>query len=241
MSDKIMPHKVMTYDEAGDDRYAMRPRRNAGEFFGIARKSRLQTEQEDSRARLLRGQPDLLPLLYQESHYKAANISLAICKPRDKVILRGQKSALSMAVKKVLGLDMPSPLHFSAPKRSEKLLRLSWCSPDEWLLNCPLGSADDLMAQLSPLLKNKHHGLVNVSDYYSDIVLDGNRALELINKGSPINTDPRFFAAGDVVGTRYGNATILLTYLPKQWEIQVRSSFVPYLWQYLLTAAREFG
>ena len=182
-------------------------------------------------------QPERTSLLDLADEYKSANVFLSVVPPRDKIIVRGEKSVLATAIKNVLSLAMPKPLHYSV----EKNTRLSWVSPDEWIINIPLGTAKEVMKGLSRELNGKHHGVVEVSDYYVDIELKGSAGLLLINKGSPLNTDERVLTAGQVVGTHYANATILLTYLDNAWEFQVRSSFAPYLWEYLVTAAKEFG
>ncbi len=182
--------------------------------------------------------PERHHLLDYVNEYRSANIILSLPEARDKIILRGEKNTLADAVKKILDLPMPKPLHYSANKKG---VMLSWVSPDEWLLNLPLSKAAETMQALSKSLAGKHHALVDVSDYYVDIVLKGAASLPLISKGSPINVDERFLTVGQVVSTHYANASIVLTYLEKEFEMQVRSSFASYLWEYLIVAAKEFG
>ena len=176
-------------------------------------------------------------LLDDADEYKSANILLSVVPPCDKIILRGEKSVLATAVKKLTGFAMPKPLHYQADKNT----RLSWISPDEWLLYLPLGKGEDMLEKLGNALAGKHHGLVDASDYYLDILLAGSARFLLLNKGSPFNTDERFFTVGQVVSTHYANASIVLTQFANECEIQVRSSFATYLWQYLIVGAKEFG
>ncbi|MGI9461970.1 MAG: sarcosine oxidase subunit gamma [Alphaproteobacteria bacterium] len=183
-------------------------------------------------------QPERTTLLDQADEYKSANIKLSVVPPRDKIILRGQKSTLAQAVKRTLGLEMPKPLHYQLGKKDS---RLSWLSPDEWMLNTPLSSGDGIKEKLAQELAGKYYALIDVSDYYIDIALKGDASLLLINKGSPFNTDERYFSLGQVISTHYANATIVLSYLETSFEIQVRTSFAVYLWEYLVTAAKEFG
>ncbi|MDI9313760.1 MAG: sarcosine oxidase subunit gamma family protein [Hydrotalea sp.] len=211
-------------------------------IFAGAKKVRRTNTPADVKLHLVGGfgqkwHPERNSLLDHADEYKSANILLSVVPPRDKIILRGEKSALAAAVKKIVGLAMPQPLHYSAGKN----YRLSWVSPDEWLLYLPLGAAAEIIEKLGKELKGKHHGLVDVSDYYLDILLKGSARFLLLNKGSPFDTDERVFTAGQVVSTHYANASIVLTQFDDECEIQVRSSFAPYLWDYLIVGAKEFG
>lgn len=203
--------------------------------------------------------PEIIPMLNQEVAYRSDNINLSLVAPNDKIILRGKSSLLSQAVKSATGLAMPKTCQFVSNQNKKKsatnnsqqsFCRMAWVSPDEYLLTLPYGMGEKMLAELSQLLHGKHHALVDVSDYYYSINLSGVAALTLLSKATPLNLNPQHFQIGDVKGTHFGNASILVYYLANtrnannsmaHVEIQVRSSFLPYLWQYLLVASKEFG
>ena len=84
--------------------------------------------------------------------------------------------------------------------------------------------------------------MTDVSDYYVVMRLSGPEARVVLAKGSPFDVHPRSFDVGACAQTRFANASILLRLVGEAptFDIQVRWSFAPYLWDYLVDASREY-
>lgn len=85
------------------------------------------------------------------------------------VSLRADLDAAAGAVKAVTGAAMPGVRAVTAGEGG----RLAWMSPDEILILCDHGAADDLCARLTGALGGMHHLAVNVSDARAVFGLSG--------------------------------------------------------------------
>lgn len=110
-----------------------------------------------------------------------------------------------------------------------------WLGPDEWCIHCPIGETGAVISQTRQALGRVHHALVDVSDYYTVLRLEGPDAEKLLAKGCPLDLHPKRFPDGACAQTRFGHASILLhrTGTPSGFNIQVRWSFTEYVWDYL--------
>ncbi len=115
-----------------------------------------------------------------------------------------------------------------------------WLGPDEWLLHCPIEEVDSLIESARSRLDRIHHALVDVSDYYTVLRLDGPDSEGLLNKGCPLDLHLSQFPVETCAQTRLGNASILLDRRGKApfFDIQVRWSHAEYVWDYLDSAMK---
>ncbi len=178
-------------------------------------------------------------MLWQEvAPISHKNITLNGVVWRDKILIRGagDDKKFASALQNALGLALPAACRYVVHDNDNT--RLSWLSPNEFMLDCPYQTAGQWVAKLHESLNGIHSAVVDVSDYYRVIILGGECRSLLINKACPFNTDE--LTRGMVVGTHYANATIQLWDMASNYELQVRYSFFPYLWQYLTDGAREY-
>ena len=138
-------------------------------------------------------------------------------------------------VKDAIGIAPPTSPHQKTEKEDRILF---WLGPNEWLLYCNLDSVETLEKDLKQQLKDIHHGIIEVSDYYTVVRLRGPQAEKIIRRGCPLDLHHSVFHAGDATQTRFGHASILLHKLSdgESWDIQVRWSYAEYLWDYLVSA-----
>ena len=119
-----------------------------------------------------------------------------------------------------------------------------WLGPDEWMFVTPPGNEGEMRARLLAVLEGEHHQLVDVSDYYTGILVSGGKAPECLMKLTPFDLHPRVFKNGDVAGSRFGHATAWIVNRSgnePEFEIMVRWSMADYLWCLIAEAGREFG
>jgi len=156
-----------------------------------------------------------------------------------KIILRGDAATRQFARKceKTLGLALPVQANTCNTNDGSTCY---WLGPDEWLLHCPLQDLEVRLAALHTALSGYHHAIVDVSDYYTVLKLDGPDASTLLAKACPLDLHPDVFAVGDCTQTRFGHASVLIHKLTDNpaYNIQVRWSFTEYLWDYLSSGMR---
>jgi sarcosine oxidase subunit gamma len=168
---------------------------------------------------------------------------LSICELRllGKVTLRGnvQDKAFTEAAASVLGAALPIEPMTSVDSGS---YRIFWKAFDEWLIWTPEGAQTELIQNLKSAMDHCSKAVVDVSDYYHVIRVDGSLSRELLSKGCLVDLDPHIFAEGQATGTGFHLATIFITRVSKDgFDVMIRWSFADYLWRYFLDGAREWG
>jgi len=158
-----------------------------------------------------------------------------------KVDLRGDvaDAAFSRAARGVLGVDLPTEPNTTVEAGANVVF---WLGPDEWLIHTPEDGQAGLTESLRAGLSGVHAAVTDVSDYSVVMRLAGPEARNVLAKGSPFDVHARVFAVGACAQTRFANASILLRLVDDEptFDIQVRWSFAPYFWDYLVDAAKEF-
>lgn len=141
------------------------------------------------------------------------------------------------AAKTVLGVDLPKEPRTSASWGDIKIL---WLSPDQWLITCPRGKAQELTDALVTELGEVHSLAVNVSDMRAIIRLDGELAREVVMKGSTLDLTEGGYAPGTVRRMRFAEIAALLHIVGDAViDIYVFRSHAHYAWDFLLKAARR--
>ncbi len=156
-----------------------------------------------------------------------------------KIIFRGvaENTEFTRQCENTLGIALPLA---AGSCTTNEVNTCYWLGPDEWLVHCPLESLDTLQSSLQSALAGTHHAIVDVSDYYTVLSLDGPDASALLSRACPLDLHPGVFAVGTATQTRFGHASMLLHKLNDNpaYHIQVRWSFTEYVWDYLLSAMR---
>ena len=156
-----------------------------------------------------------------------------------KINLRGnpENSNFVNQVQGVLGLILPLKAH-TCVEADE--LTCYWLGPDEWLIHCNIENLETLVQDLNSALTGMHTAVVDVSDYYSVLKLDGPDAPALLAKACSLDLHADAFTVGTSTQTRFGHASILLhkTSANPTYLIQVRWSYTEYVWDYLLSGMK---
>ncbi len=153
-----------------------------------------------------------------------------------KINLRGELNNPQFVnnVESTLGMMLPVVAHTCTKKDNTTLY---WLGPNEWLLHCPLAETDSTLANLKVALLGSHSAIVEVTDYYTVLRLDGTDSSTLLAKACPMDLHPDIFMTGSCCQTRFGHASILLHKISNTptYDIQVRWSFTEYVWDYLVS------
>ena len=158
-----------------------------------------------------------------------------------KVNLRGdaEDAEFTASVENALGIALPlvpNTVHTS----NEYIV--FWLGPNEWLIHCAEDKQAETEQNLRRSLEGRHVAITDVSDYYVVIRLTGDKARDVLTKGTPFDVHPTVFNPGACAQTFYGHATILLHCVDSgpTFDIQVRWSFAEYLWSYFTDGAKEY-
>lgn len=144
------------------------------------------------------------------------------------------------AVKGELGFELPLQAN-TVIERQE--VSAFWLGPNEWLIVTPGGLEASIAQGLRSALKGLFCAVTEVSGGQTIIALRGQKVLDLLAKGCPLDLHPREFGAGRCAQSHLAKAPILLhqTDTEPTFELIARRSFSDYLWLWLQDAAAEFS
>ena len=119
-------------------------------------------------------------------------------------------------------------------------VRILCVGPEEWLA---LGRGDhSLPERLEPYRSS--HGLVviDLSDAFIGVRVEGKEAPELLGSGCGLDLDPMSFPEGACARTRFAQIPAVIACLSRavQYELLVSRSYGPWLVDWLLDARRSF-
>lgn len=149
-----------------------------------------------------------------------------------------KNKSLNNALQKVLGVGLPlKPGTYTESKKA----RISWLSPDEWLIVVAEGSEALIEKELRSVLQG-HFSVVDVSGGQTIFNLSGPQVGALMKKSSVYDFHPGHFGAGRCVSTTFAKATALIIKNPDDsFDLVVRRSFSDYLFRWIEDASREYG
>ena len=154
-----------------------------------------------------------------------------------KVLFRGslEKTEWQETFERVTGVTCPAKPNSVC---IGKEVSAYWLGPDEVIVRYSpsrtLVVADDVVENAKIEFGNLSAAVVDVSDYYCVMNLSGPDALEVLEKGTPLDILTSVPDQHSCAQTRFGTAAILLnrTALGEltDFQIQTRASFAQYVW-----------
>ena len=155
-----------------------------------------------------------------------------------KLNIRGNNT-LNAAVKAATGCHFP-PLANHFETAGER--HIVWLGPDEYLLLCESGKEKALYDTLTSTIKSNHFAITDVSDSLCALSLSGEAVRDVLAKGCSLDFHPSKFGAGRCAQSLLAHAGITLMALPVDAFILIcRTSFAPYVHDWLVDAALEYG
>ena len=155
-----------------------------------------------------------------------------------KLNIRGDNS-LKAAVEAATGCHFP-PLANHFETAGER--HIVWLGPDEYLLLCESGKEKALYDTLTSTIKANHFAITDVSDSLCALSLSGAAVRDVLAKGCSLDFLPSKFGAGRCAQSLLAHAGITLMALPVDAFILIcRTSFAPYVHDWLVDAALEYG
>ena len=169
------------------------------------------------------------------------DISVKEISPIMKLNLRGKKREFFTAVGK--HLDMILPTEANTSSSSSKLTAL-WLSPDEWMVvSNELIKKDtnkyDLEESLyNSISKTNLGAVVDVTDQFTMLELEGSKIYELFSSGSPFNFNEFKEKKGSTTQTLLSNIDVIIHNKGDNLvNLFVRRSFSEHLWSWINDSA----
>ena len=155
-----------------------------------------------------------------------------------KLNIRGDHN-LKNAVKATTGCNFPPAAnHFETAGERHVV----WLGPDEYLLLCESGKEKALHDTLTSTIKTSHFAITDVSDSLCALSLGGAAVRDVLAKGCSLDLHPSKFGAGKCAQSLLAHAGITLMALSNDTFILIcRTSFAPYVHDWLVDATLEFG
>jgi len=120
--------------------------------------------------------------------------------------------------------------------------QLVWLGPDEYLLLCEAGSEGHLHSQLMLDLESVHAAVTNVTDGLCALSLRGPEMRRVLAKGCALDLHPAVFMPGMCAQTMLSHAAVTMMAIEdNKFTIICRTSFAPYLHDWLVDAGMEYG
>ena len=175
---------------------------------------------------------------------KFNNISVREVSPIIKLNLRGKKREFFTTVGK--HLDMILPTEANTSSSSSKLTSI-WLSPDEWMVvSNELIEKDTIKYDLEESLynsisKNNLGSVVEVTDQFTMLELEGSKIYELFSSGSPFNFNEFKEKKGSTTQTLLNNIDVIIQNKDNnKVNLFVRRSFSEHLYSWIKDACSNF-
>ena len=172
---------------------------------------------------------------------KFNDISIREVSPIMKLNLRGKKREFFTTVGK--HLDMILPTEANTSSSSSKLTSI-WLSPDEWMVvSNELIEKDTNKYELEDNLynsisKTKLGAVVDVTDQFTMLELEGSKIYELFSSGSPFNFNEFKEKKGSTTQTLLSNIDVIIHNKGKNLvNLFVRRSFSEHLFSWINDSA----
>lgn len=170
-----------------------------------------------------------------------SGVTLSQVRLRTILNLRGnaEGKAFVDGVKSALGVALPLEPNSVSSADGTYIL---WLGPDEWLVVSDK-DVDELQAALQAVIADIHYSAVDLTDNYEVIEISGAKARWVLAKGWAVDLHPSKFKAGSCAQSVISHAAVILHQISDEpgYQLYVRPSFAPYLWDWLVDASADVG
>jgi sarcosine oxidase subunit gamma len=178
------------------------------------------------------------------NHIKYNDISVKEVSPIMKLNLRGKKREFFTTVGK--HLDMILPTEANTSSSSSKLTSI-WLSPDEWMVVSNKKTEKDTKdydleeSLYNSISKTNLGSVVDVTDQFVMLELEGSKVYELFSSGSPFNFNEFREKKGSTTQTLLNNIDVIIHNKDKNLvTLFDRRSFSQHLFRWINDACKNF-
>ena len=153
--------------------------------------------------------------------------------------IKEEDSESRKIVSEFLRYDLPN---FSGEVQGNNETRTAWLGPNEFLIHCLDAEKFNIINKIRDILGNGFYSVTDVSDYYITIRLSGEKSIEVLSKGCPLNFKQYLNIKDSCAQSYISKASVFIDRLADDqiFDISVRWSFAEYLWDWLEDSSKEF-
>jgi sarcosine oxidase subunit gamma len=153
--------------------------------------------------------------------------------------IKEEDSVSRKIVSEFLRYNLPN---FSGEVQGNNETRTAWLGPNEFLIHCLDEEKFNIINKIRDILGNGFYSVTDVSDYYITIRLSGEKSIEVLSKGCPLNFKQYLNIKDSCAQSYISKASVFIDRLADDqiFDISVRWSFAEYLWDWLEDASKEF-
>jgi sarcosine oxidase subunit gamma len=157
----------------------------------------------------------------------------------EKLILRGDRNDLESSARHHVGIEIPARPNSLAIASDGRICL--WQKPDQWMLLLPGRRFSPEQQALRTALGAGR--VFDVSARFVQLQLQGADAPALLATGCGVDLRPARFGDGQCAGTRIEQVPVCIFRVSEEsgYQLLVESPLAHHLWQWLLSASREFA
>ena len=152
-------------------------------------------------------------------------------------VAKFKKSSVDVSQIKIDDISLP----LSNPSVScNSDIRILWTGPDTWTFI----SKNPLKEKIASSLKDIDFGITDISHSRAAIQIQGDNAIDVLKKGSPLNFNEDQFSVNSSSNTTYNGINILIDFIslePKTLNIYSLRSFGGSFYHSITDSALEYG
>ena len=137
--------------------------------------------------------------------------------------------------------DITLPTLPNTTTTNDKITAL-WLSQKEWLLVVNSSTNNEEIELLQNELKNTHALAIDVSDRWTTINISGNKAIDILSKGTFIDLDNLVFGLGTCAQTTLWTVNVIIYKIDSKpsFDLFVDSTMATFLWEWLEHSSKEY-
>lgn len=155
-----------------------------------------------------------------------------------KIALFGEDDLFFEKISNKLNISLPTSPNTTA--NNEKITAL-WLSKKEWLIVNPSIDTEEVRS-LQNHISDIHALALDVSDRWTTINVSGEKAIDVLSKGTTIDLDNSVFGSGACAQTTLWTVNVIIYQIDEKptFDIFVDSTMAKFLWQWLEHSSKEY-
>ena len=157
----------------------------------------------------------------------------------DKIALFGNEDLFFEKISNKLNIALPTSPNTTTS--NDKITAL-WLSQKEWLIVMNSSVDNEEVKSLQNELSDIHALAIDVSDRWTTINLSGNKAIDVLSKGTSIDLDNSVFGTGACAQTTLWSVNVIIYKIDEKptFDLFADSTMAKFLWQWLENSSKEY-
>ncbi len=157
----------------------------------------------------------------------------------DKIALFGNEDLFFEKISNKLNIALPTSPNTTT---SNNKITALWLSQKEWLIVMNSSVDNGEVKSLQNELSDIHALAIDVSDRWTTINVSGNKAIDVLSKGTSIDLDNSVFGTGACAQTTLWSVNVIIYKIDEKptFDLFVDSTMAKFLWQWLDHSSKEY-